>query len=120
MNRLFESLSLATRARTLLPHVSRIGGALLVLVGAYVAYYGVYELRLFFGDADPADPVQMPKPTFRDRFFKLSHAQRLAEIVPDAKIVEIQDARTFSPLDQPEAVAGAIASFVAAPSGARG
>ncbi|MFD1150625.1 cytochrome c biogenesis CcdA family protein [Saccharothrix hoggarensis] len=49
--------TLATRARALLPHVSRLGGVLLVLVGAYVAYYGVYELRLFFGDADPADPV---------------------------------------------------------------
>ncbi len=45
------------RARSLLPHVSRLGGVLLVLVGLYVAYYGVYELRLFFGDADPADPV---------------------------------------------------------------
>ncbi|MEU4445312.1 cytochrome c biogenesis protein CcdA [Actinosynnema sp. NPDC050801] len=49
--------TLAARARGLLPHVSRIGGVLLVLVGAYVAYYGVYELRLFFGAADPADPV---------------------------------------------------------------
>jgi cytochrome c biogenesis protein CcdA len=48
---------LATRARTLLPRVSRIGGVLLTVVGLYVAYYGVYELRLFFGDADPADPV---------------------------------------------------------------
>lgn len=37
------------RARSLLPHVSRLGGALLVLVGLYVGYYGVYELRLFFG-----------------------------------------------------------------------
>ncbi|MCX2946864.1 cytochrome c biogenesis CcdA family protein [Lentzea sp. NEAU-D7] len=45
------------RARSLLPHVSRLGGVLLVLVGAYVAYYGVYELRLFFGDGDAADPV---------------------------------------------------------------
>lgn len=45
------------RARSLLPHVSRLGGALLVLVGTYVAYYGVYELRLFLGGADPADPV---------------------------------------------------------------
>ena len=45
------------RARTLLPHVSRLGGALLVLVGLYVAYYGVYELRLFLGGADAADPV---------------------------------------------------------------
>ncbi|MEV6717673.1 cytochrome c biogenesis protein CcdA [Lentzea sp. NPDC051208] len=45
------------RARSLLPHVSRLGGVLLVLVGAYVAYYGVYELRLFFGDGDAVDPV---------------------------------------------------------------
>jgi len=45
------------KARSLLPHVSRLGGVLLVLVGLYVAYYGVYELRLFLGGADPADPV---------------------------------------------------------------
>ncbi|WP_434444228.1 cytochrome c biogenesis CcdA family protein [Lentzea sp. E54] len=45
------------RARSLLPHAARLGGALLVLVGLYVAYYGVYELRLFLGGADPADPV---------------------------------------------------------------
>lgn len=45
------------RARSLLPHASRLGGALLVLVGLYVAYYGVYELRLFLGGADPSDPV---------------------------------------------------------------
>jgi pimeloyl-ACP methyl ester carboxylesterase len=53
-----------------------------------------------------------------DRFFKLSHAQRLAAMVPDAEIVEIPDARTFAPLDRPEAVADAIASFAVAPSGA--
>ncbi|NKE60657.1 cytochrome c biogenesis protein CcdA [Lentzea sp. PSKA42] len=45
------------RARSALPHVARIGGVLLVLVGLYVAYYGVYELRLFLGDGDPADPI---------------------------------------------------------------
>jgi len=39
-----------------MPYVTRIGGALLVLVGAYVAWYGLYELRVFAGgDAD--DPV---------------------------------------------------------------
>jgi cytochrome c biogenesis protein CcdA len=45
------------KARSLLPHVSRLGGVLLVLVGVYVTYYGIYELRLFLGDADPADPI---------------------------------------------------------------
>lgn len=44
------------RARGLLPYVSRASGALLVLAGVYVAYYGVYELRLRAG-GDPADPV---------------------------------------------------------------
>ena len=51
------STAVTSRARSLLPHISRIGGALLVLVGLYVTYYGVYELRLFLGGADPADPV---------------------------------------------------------------
>ena len=38
------------RMRTLLPYINRISGALLVLAGAYVAYYGWYELRVFNGD----------------------------------------------------------------------
>ncbi|SDG65895.1 Cytochrome c biogenesis protein CcdA [Lentzea fradiae] len=49
--------AITRRARSLLPHVSRLGGVLLVLVGLYVAYYGVYELRLFLGGADAADPL---------------------------------------------------------------
>ena len=47
-----------------------------------------------------------------DRFFKLSHAQRLAAMVPDARIVEIPEAKTFTPLDQPVRVAEAIAGFL--------
>ncbi|MGB2921984.1 MAG: cytochrome c biogenesis CcdA family protein [Mycobacterium sp.] len=37
-------------------HLTRIGGVLLVVAGAYVAYYGFYELRVFRG-GDAADPV---------------------------------------------------------------
>ena len=37
-------------------HLTRISAALLVLAGAYVAWYGVYELRVYAG-ADPDDPV---------------------------------------------------------------
>lgn len=37
--------------------VSRASGALLVLVGAYVGYYGWYEVRLFHADGDPQDAV---------------------------------------------------------------
>jgi cytochrome c-type biogenesis protein len=43
--------------RRLLPHVNRISGVLLVVVGLYVAYYGVYELRLYFGDGPASDSV---------------------------------------------------------------
>jgi cytochrome c-type biogenesis protein len=49
--------SVAGGLRRALPHVSRISGALLVLVGAYVAYYGIYEVRLFNFGASPSDPV---------------------------------------------------------------
>lgn len=38
------------RMRSLLPHINRISGALLVLAGAYVAYYGWYEIRVYNGD----------------------------------------------------------------------
>jgi len=51
------STALADRLRRILPYVNRIGGALLVLVGLYVTYYGIYEVRLFEGGADPRDGV---------------------------------------------------------------
>ena len=36
--------------RGVLPYVNRISGALLVVAGAYVVYYGWYELRVYSGD----------------------------------------------------------------------
>lgn len=51
------SSTLLDRLRRILPYVNRIGGALLIVVGAYVTYYGVYEIRLFSTGAGPADPV---------------------------------------------------------------
>jgi cytochrome c-type biogenesis protein len=50
------STVLAEKARGLLRYVGRVGGALLVLTGVYVGYYGLYELRLYQG-GDPSDPV---------------------------------------------------------------
>lgn len=47
------------RLRRFLPFVNRIGGALLVLVGLYVAYYGSYEVRLFGANGNPRDAVIM-------------------------------------------------------------
>ncbi|RZQ64552.1 cytochrome c biogenesis CcdA family protein [Amycolatopsis suaedae] len=49
--------TVTTGFRRMLPHINRLGGGLLVLVGAYVGYYGIYELRLYFGDGAAGDPV---------------------------------------------------------------
>src|SRR6266498_1511821 len=38
------------------PAISRLGGALLLIVGGYVAYYGWYEIRLLHG-GPPNDPI---------------------------------------------------------------
>ena len=43
--------------RRILPYVNRISGALLIAVGLYVGYYGLYEVRLFVLNGNPADPV---------------------------------------------------------------
>jgi len=42
--------SLVRRMRGILPYVGRISGGLLLLAGAYVVYYGWYELRLYDGE----------------------------------------------------------------------
>lgn len=47
-----------------------------------------------------------------DRFFPLAHAHRLAEILPDARVAEIDDAWTFVSEDRPEQLADLIADFV--------
>lgn len=46
-----------------------------------------------------------------DRLFPLKYAQRLAGEIPNARLVEIPDAATFVPLDQPGRLAEEIASF---------
>lgn len=48
---------LVRRFRSLLPKMNKIAGALLLVAGLYVAYYGYYEVRLFFFDGDLDDPV---------------------------------------------------------------
>ncbi len=49
--------TVTVRLRRVLPYVSRIGGALVLVVGCYITYYGLYELRLFHFDGDPSDPL---------------------------------------------------------------
>jgi pimeloyl-ACP methyl ester carboxylesterase len=46
-----------------------------------------------------------------DKFFPLKYAQRLAADTPNARLVEIPDAATFVPLDQPQRLADEIAAF---------
>jgi pimeloyl-ACP methyl ester carboxylesterase len=47
-----------------------------------------------------------------DRFFPLKYAERLATEVPNSQLLEIPDAKTFVPLDQPQRVADEIARFI--------
>ncbi|SBS70715.1 Cytochrome c biogenesis protein transmembrane region [uncultured Mycobacterium sp.] len=51
------STALIDRIRQLLPYVSRISGVVLIAVGVYVGYYGLYEIRLFSADGNAADPI---------------------------------------------------------------
>jgi pimeloyl-ACP methyl ester carboxylesterase len=47
-----------------------------------------------------------------DRFFPFEHAQRLVEILPDARLESIDDSYTFVPEDQPERLAEAVGRFM--------
>jgi pimeloyl-ACP methyl ester carboxylesterase len=47
-----------------------------------------------------------------DKYFPIKYAERLAGEVGNAVIVQIPDAKTFVPLDQPQRVADEIAGFV--------
>jgi pimeloyl-ACP methyl ester carboxylesterase len=49
-----------------------------------------------------------------DRVFPVKYAERLASEAGNARIVEIPDAGTFVPLDQPQRLAEEIAAFAGA------
>jgi pimeloyl-ACP methyl ester carboxylesterase len=48
----------------------------------------------------------------KDRFFPTEHAERLAKVIPNARLEWIEGARTFSMEDEPERVAAVIGSFM--------
>jgi pimeloyl-ACP methyl ester carboxylesterase len=56
-------------------------------------------------------PTLLPWGT-RDRVFPLEHAHRLAEILPDARVVPVKDSYAFVPEDKPEELARLIVEFV--------
>jgi pimeloyl-ACP methyl ester carboxylesterase len=51
-----------------------------------------------------------------DPFFKLSDAERLQQTIPNSRLERIVDAKTFSPMDQPERIGELIAEFVRMPA----
>jgi cytochrome c-type biogenesis protein len=66
--------SVVTRFRELMPVMNRIAGGLMVVTGAYVAYYGYYELRLLNYGGDEDDRVI-------DAALRIQ--TRLAELMPN-------------------------------------
>jgi len=50
-----------------------------------------------------------------DRFFKLDYALRLRDTFANARLVEVEDGRTFIPHDEPKRLAEEIAAFQLAP-----
>jgi pimeloyl-ACP methyl ester carboxylesterase len=55
-----------------------------------------------------------------DAFFPTAHAERLAALLPDARLEWIDDSLTFSPEDRPEFVAELIGGFLRESAGTRG
>jgi cytochrome c biogenesis protein CcdA len=51
--------SLVTFLRRSQQYVNRVAGAIVAIAGAYVAYYGWYELRTLHGDSVPSGPVDV-------------------------------------------------------------
>ena len=51
-----------------------------------------------------------------DRVMPPEHGERLVGLLPDARLVEIEDSYTLIALDQPERLAGAIGDFARAPA----
>jgi pimeloyl-ACP methyl ester carboxylesterase len=47
-----------------------------------------------------------------DRFFPFKHGERLAEIIPNARLERVEDSYTFVSEDQPERLAGLVDAFV--------
>ena len=53
----------------------------------------------------------------KDRFFPYRHAERLAQVIPNARLEPIEDSLTFVPEDQPERLAALIGAFLESTAG---
>jgi pimeloyl-ACP methyl ester carboxylesterase len=86
------------------------------------------DARAFMLGVDPADTIaaaeklrEFDRPALlawapEDRFFPIAHAERLAELLPDARLARIDDSRTFVSEDQPQRLAELIGGFVREPA----
>jgi pimeloyl-ACP methyl ester carboxylesterase len=82
------------------------------------------DVRKLLGGLDPAYTLDAAaklagwdRPTLiawsdKDRFFPTEHAERLAKLIPGARLEWIEGARTFAMEDDPDRVASAIGAFV--------
>jgi pimeloyl-ACP methyl ester carboxylesterase len=90
------------------------------------------DLRRLLGGLDPAETLDAAakltawdRPALiawseKDRFFPPEHGERLAKLIPGARLEWIEGARTFSAEDRPERLAQAIAGFVREAAPVRG
>jgi pimeloyl-ACP methyl ester carboxylesterase len=86
------------------------------------------DARAFMLGVDPADTIAaaeklrgFDRPALlawapEDRFFPIAHAERLVELLPDARLARIDDSRTFVSEDQPQRLAELIGGFVREPA----
>jgi pimeloyl-ACP methyl ester carboxylesterase len=82
-----------------------------------------HDLRRVLGGLDPKYTLEaaerlrsFDRPTLiawsrEDRFFPPAHAERLASMIPGARLEWVEEARTFSAEDNPQRVADLIADF---------
>ena len=54
-----------------------------------------------------------------DKMMPRPHGQRLAEMFPNGRLVEIEDSYTLLPEDQPQKLTNAMRSFLSATNGAQ-
>jgi pimeloyl-ACP methyl ester carboxylesterase len=81
------------------------------------------DTRRFLSGLDPAETLDAAarltswdRPALiawsrNDRFFPTAHAERLATLIPQARLEWIEGARTFSPEDRPDRLAELIGAF---------
>jgi pimeloyl-ACP methyl ester carboxylesterase len=82
-----------------------------------VRFFTSADARITLRAAERLPELRMPALLVwgtADRFFTVDDARRLAALIPDSKLVEVPEARTFLPLDRPELLADEIAAFARA------